>query len=287
MYWILLSILSSTSIFILFKLIEKQKGAILPVIVINYLIAGSLGFFVAEKVPSLTTMVQTNWFMMAVIIGILFIIMFYFIGLSAQKAGMAPTSVASKMSVLIPITFSILMYNESVTVAKIAGIAIALPAIVLTSWKTDKKKGGLLTLILPLILFLGLGIGDTMVKYCQQELITPDLASVFTSSVFAISFICGVLALAVRPVMAKPLGNLKTWIYGLLLGFVNFGSIFFLIQALNKSEMDSSVVFGVNNIGIVGLSVLLGLILFREKLNWLNIAGIIISFAAIYLLVVS
>jgi multidrug transporter EmrE-like cation transporter len=46
-------------------------------------------------------------------------------------------------------------------------------------------------------------------------------------------------------------------------------------------------VFGINNIGIVSFSVLLGLLIFREKLSGKNIAGIIICMLAILLLAFS
>jgi multidrug transporter EmrE-like cation transporter len=77
--------------------------------------------------------------------------------------------------------------------------------------------------------------------------------------------------------------------WGALLGGVNFGSIFFLVKALNYRHqdhglMDSSVVFGINNIGIVALSVILGLYLFRESFSSVNRAGIGICIGAIILL---
>ena len=52
-------------------------------------------------------------------------------------------------------------------------------------------------------------------------------------------------------------------------------------------SIDSSVVFGINNIGIVTLSVLLGVILFRERLSKLNLAGIAICMAATVILAYS
>ena len=47
--------------------------------------------------------------------------------------------------------------------------------------------------------------------------------------------------------------------------------------------MDSSVIFGVNNIGIVALSVLIGLWFFKEKLLFLNWLGILLSAVALFL----
>jgi multidrug transporter EmrE-like cation transporter len=48
--------------------------------------------------------------------------------------------------------------------------------------------------------------------------------------------------------------------------------------------MDSSVIFGINNIGIVGLSVVLGMLLFQEKLSVLNKAGVLVCIVATIIL---
>ena len=55
--------------------------------------------------------------------------------LTAQKNGLSVASVASKMSVIIPILFGIYVYNESYRIIKIIGIILALIAVYLTSLK--------------------------------------------------------------------------------------------------------------------------------------------------------
>ena len=62
----------------------------------------------------------------------------------------------------------------------------------------------------------------------------------------------------------------------------------FLVRTLNYvspagKSMDSSVVFGANNISIVALSVLVGLLVFREKLSAVNWTGIALSALALIL----
>ncbi len=76
---------------------------------------------------------------------------------------------------------------------------------------------------------------------------------------------------------------------GALLGAVNFGSIYFLVKTLNYTHpqhgtIDSSVVFEINNIGIVALSVILGMLIFQEKLSRINVAGITVCIIATILL---
>jgi len=52
-------------------------------------------------------------------------------------------------------------------------------------------------------------------------------------------------------------------------------------MALESNVFDSSIVFGINNMGIVVLSVIIALIFFSEKLSNLNKAGIVLSILTI------
>jgi uncharacterized membrane protein len=47
--------------------------------------------------------------------------------------------------------------------------------------------------------------------------------------------------------------------------------------------MDGSVIFGANNMSIVALSVLVGLLVFKEKLKFVNWIGIVLSALALLL----
>jgi drug/metabolite transporter (DMT)-like permease len=57
------------------------------------------------------------------------------------------------------------------------------------------------------------------------------------------------------------------------------------MNALNYSNLESSLVFAINNMSIVAFSAILGNLLFKEKLGKLNIAGIIIALISLYFLV--
>ena len=72
----------------------------------------------------------------------------------------------------------------------------------------------------------------------------------------------------------------KNLLGGVALGIPNYFSIYFLVQALRANGLESSTIFTLNNVAIVMLSTLLGIILFKEKLlakNWLGIGLAVIS----------
>jgi hypothetical protein len=293
MAYLLLSILSSTGIFLIFRIIEKRRVKTLPVIVINYFCASSLGFALNGGVEPASWDFPMGFYLLAALIGTLFIIMFFLVARSSQKAGMAVTTIAGKMSVIFPIGFSILYDpSDSLEMLKALGIIIALTSVFMTIYKRKQDLPDVSLLYLPLLLFVGMGFVDSLVKLAQYEFISGSNLSLFTALLFGISALNGIAISLTDRERLLSLFNARVLFWGLLLGLVNFGSIYFLVSALNyhhplRGSIDSSVVFGINNMGIVVLSVLLGVLLFREKLSGINFTGIAISLIAILLLAYS
>jgi drug/metabolite transporter (DMT)-like permease len=287
MIFLLLSILSSASIFVIFKLIGRFKIFTFSAIVVNYLAACFAGFFLSNSNPYTFSVFHQNWFPVALLIGVMFVVMFYIIGSSTQKAGVAVTTVAVKMSVIFPIAFSIWFdLNDRLTFIKLLGISLALVSVYLTVYKKDTNSKQSLTFFLPIILFVGMGIVDTFVKYAQSAYVSTELTPIFSTITFSAAAITGLLVLTVNHKAAKNLLQPKTWLLGCALGLANFGSMYFLLLALNHIDTTTglqamgSVTFGINNIGIVTLSVIIGFLFYSErpsKINWIGIALSLIS----------
>jgi uncharacterized membrane protein len=68
---------------------------------------------------------------------------------------------------------------------------------------------------------------------------------------------------------------------GIILGIVNYGSIYFLIKTLDAANLQSSVIFPINNMGVVILTTFLSLLIFRESFSVKNKIGVAISIIAI------
>ncbi len=293
MVFLLLSILSSTAVFIVFKLIGRYKVNTFSAIIVNYITACSAGFFLSHSSPFTSQVVQSNWILLSLILGVIFITMFRLIGLSVQKAGVTSTTIASKMSVIIPILFSIFIEaNDNLTAFKSVGILLALVAVFFASYRSEKRDAKLefgITL-LPLIIFVGVGILDSLIKYAQFKYVSEETNLLFSGTTFLAAGLTGLLLLPFNRQAAKDLIKVKSWLLGILLGLVNFGSTIFMISALNfvdsttGKKIESSVLFGINNIGIVTLGVLVGFLFFKERPTKLNWIGISLSFVAIFFL---
>jgi drug/metabolite transporter (DMT)-like permease len=290
MLFLLLSILSSASLFVIFKIVDTYGIRNFDVIIINYVVATILGFAISNYNLEVFPLYNNPWFPYAIIIGILFVIMFVLIAKSSQTAGIAITTVASKMSVIVPISFS-LIYDptDHISLLKTIGIILALLSVLFTIYRKKGIKVDARYLYLPAILFIGMGVVDSIIKFAQFKYIDNGASTYFSAVLFSIATITGIITNLIQKKSFKSLIRPKTLFLGSILGIGNFGSIYFLILALNykinpTETLDGSVVFGINNIGIVSLSVITGLLVFREKLTFINWLGIGLSIVAIYIL---
>lgn len=281
MIYLILSIVSSSFIYIIFKLLNKFKVELLPVIVVNYITAATIGYLFREKDFLVQEVLATDWVYPSIIIGILFVAMFYFIGIATQKAGITITSISTKMSVIFPILFSMFYYGESIYLLKVIGMLVALVAIVLSSIKGKAEDGGLKNFIFPIGLFLGMGLIDSFVKFNQEEFLKDTGALESTTVTFAVSALISLSIYLALYIKNKNKFELNSLLFGIFLGIVNFCSLFFLILALNTDFLDSSVIFAINNSAIIMISVLVGKYFFKEKLILLNWAGVFLSMIAI------
>lgn len=289
MPFLILCIISSTSIFIIFRSIEKFKLPSFPIIIINYFFASILGFILNPVKFTLGNLAGFDWVPISIFIGIMFILMFFLIAKSSQAAGISVTTIASKMSVVFPIVVSLVIsVGDRLTIIKFTGIFFALAGVILSILKPGDFSFRHKYVYLPVTLFIGMGLVDSVVKYAQHYYVRDENTALFSAVLFTNALITGLIFLIFRLDYLKWFRNFRIWGWGFSLGMVNFGSIYFLVRALNYinhqgNSLDSSIIFGINNMGIVSLSVLSGLILFKERLLPVNWIGVVISGLAIIL----
>lgn len=286
MLYLVLSVVFSTGLFVVFKYFDVYKIDVLKAIFINYIVAFSMGFLLAEKKVPLSEIYLEPWFPGSLFLGALFVSIFFVMAMTAQKNGVSVTSIAGKMSVVVPVLFGVFLYNESVTFFKIVGIIIALIAVYLSSVKDGKseKKG---TLLFPVLLFLGSGAIDTLLKYIQVNFVAEDDVSIFSGSLFGIAAIFSFIILMIKFIKKRTPFGLKNVVAGIVLGVPNYYSIVFLIKALQNKNFESSTLFTINNVAIVIVSTFVGLLLFKEKFSLKNKIGVALAVLGIVLVSVA
>lgn len=280
MIYLLLSILASTAIIVIFKLFERYKANTLQAIVFNYYSAFLCGILLYDSTIIFNNIVSSVWFYGAIALGFLFILIFNLMALTAQRNGLSVASVAAKMSVVIPILFGILVYNEKAGLQKVTGILFALIAVYLTAVKPNSKFNLNNGLLLPFSVFLGSGIIDTSVKYIETTYLASNGIPIFSATIFGCAALIGSIILIFKSIKKDFKFDPKSLIGGIILGIVNYGSIYYLLKALQFEGLESSSIFTVNNVAIVMLSTIVGLFLFKEYIyrkNWIGICIAVVS----------
>lgn len=132
--------------------------------------------------------------------------------------------------------------------------------------------------------FLGSGIIDTSLKYLENRFLSASEMPLFSATLFFAAASVGLFILAILVLRGSFQFQWKNVLGGLFLGIPNYFSVYFLLKALKSNVLESSGIFTVNNVGIVMLSTVAGIVLFHEKLlrkNWIGIGLAIASIALV------
>jgi drug/metabolite transporter (DMT)-like permease len=286
--YLALSISSSVIIFIIFKLFSRYQINTLHAIVVNYIVACVSGIVAYESSINYTEIHSYGWFYYTLGLGALFIIVFNLMAITTQRSGLSVVSVATKMSVVIPVIFGLVYYKESFGVYKIIGVLLALIAVYLASIKSrDGNSTSTKNFILPALVFIGSGIIDTSIKFIENSFVAENDVPLFSATIFGTAAFIGLLVLVFKAVKGDFKFQLKNVIGGIALGIPNYFSIFFLVKALRSDLLDSSGIFTVNNVAVVMISTIFGIILFKESLSLKNWIGILLAIISIFLVTLS
>ncbi|MGD1842986.1 MAG: hypothetical protein ACFB0B_19195 [Thermonemataceae bacterium] len=294
MFYFIVGILFSVGIFIAFKAFAVLKIDTFQAIVTNYFFCILTGLlFIGDFTPLTTISWQAPWVYTGLFLGVLFIGTFYLMAITAQRVSVAAASMATKISLIIPVTISLwwLQGNADRTFDgwNYLGLSLVFVAIVFASFRpsdttTTKKLVGWQAIVLPFIVFAASGTIDTLLNVVNvalgQYAESTTLQAFFPILIFSVAFIIGVLILLIR----RPAIQRKSIVGGALLGICNYFSVYYVLKALDVFENNGAFVYPNFNIGIIVLSALAAKFIFQEKLLAINRWGIALSVVAIFLL---
>ncbi len=284
------SIILTSYLTLAFKVCEKYRVNIFQAIVFNYITCVITGSIVNGSFPVNKQAVSTPWFQWACVMGGMFVSIFTVIGFTTQKIGVAVASVANKLSLIIPVILSVYLYHETVLGWKLAGVLLALVAVVFTCYppgtknRADNQQRRKWLFLLPVGLFIGSGLLDSLINHVQQQYVTDDNRNAYLVTGFFSAATIGSLVLAYGFTAGRQQFAFKNLFAGMLIGVPNYFSIWCLVRFLKNSPWQSSASIPVNNMGIVLFSSLVAFLFFKEKLSLLNWCGIMLSLLAIYLI---
>lgn len=286
MLYLLLTILANMAIFMAFRSYRQFKINTLPAIVINYgvCVVTGLSFVGPEKVSSGLEW-GSSWMISAHLLGFVFISTFFLMAHTTQVRGVSVASVASKMSLAIPVIFSLFVFKfavNSMDVWNYLGIALAFIAIFLVSKKQREKqqKIDFNFLLLPAAVFLLGGLIDTSLNYVNDRYVTDRIEPIYPIIIFGSAFVFGIAIIIYRKIKI----GWKELLGGFYLGVPNYFSIYFNLKALTAFDNNGALVYPALNIGIIIGSTLLAILLFKEKLSRVNYIGVGLAVIVIFLL---
>ncbi|HAA11550.1 MAG TPA: hypothetical protein DCE41_07560 [Cytophagales bacterium] len=286
---LLIAILFNVAIFAIFRVMPRLRAVTLHAIVVNYWVCVVTGgIFSASNATWSQVSFRAPWAPWALVLAVIFITTFLLMANTTQRLSMTVASVASKMSLAIPVLFSLLVLGvqaKEYDVWNYLGIVLAFPAIVLSSWAkssgervpaTSRWKG----LALPIGLFLMSGLLDATVNYVNLNFISEEFSPVFTVILYMCAGTLGIGVLLVR----RELPSRRSFLAGIILGVPNYFSIYIVFRALSTFNNDGALLFPLLNLGIILGSAVAGTLIFREKQNKIKIIGLGLAMLAIFLL---
>lgn len=275
---LLMTIVCSSSIALIIKHNSEKKGEPILLLAGNYftaaIVSGFLLFFEETIHYSISS------FLFGAVMGGLFLFSFFAFTKAVEAAGTALATVSSRISVIIPVFLSIILFNEIPSAFHIAGIIFAFVTILFFyfSLKTMKEK----TLagkdyIFLFIVLVGIGFGDFGMKLFQQ-LIGSGEEPFYLFMIFSFAFIFSAITMKIKNIKFDK----STALRGGILGIPNIFSSYFLLGALSK--LPAIVVYPSMNIGVILVTTFGAYLIWKENINRFGKFALISGLVAILFL---
>ena len=229
-------------------------------------------------------MVNQKWFPYALLLSLLFIIFFNVGAFSIQKIGLIITGIFQKLSLVFPVITGILFFGEINNVFKSIAIILSILAIILINLP-DKSETNEISVLrkywyLPFLVLIGNGLIEITLFYVEANNLVVGTSLDFVTSLFCLAGIWGLIFMIST---RKKLFTKRDVMAGICLGIPNFFTIYLLIKALQVG-WEGSVLFPINNVGTLFFTAVVGVLLFKEKLNIYNYLGLGLAILGVVLI---
>jgi drug/metabolite transporter (DMT)-like permease len=284
--FLVLAIIGSGVIPIIFRAFDGWRINLFWAIPANYLTCILVGNFLVGNSLHLTALISQSWIGFAALQGILLAVNFYLLAHTAQRAGVAIAALASRLSVAIPSLLAFLLYGDSLTVVKLAGLIAALFGLYLCT-APERDRGGLksrLFQILPALVFVTFGCYFSILKYLQTYYLDNSSYHYYVMSGFVFALASSVIIGIGKRLFSPADFHLKHIGAGIFLGFINYVAVYALLKVLALHGWESSRLFPIYSVGVVAVSALLAVLFFNERLSKQKTVGLVVGMAAVVLL---
>ena len=275
MMYLILAMVSSMLVSVVMRLSEKQGATGTWKLSVNYVMCAGMSLWFSGS-PQLFPAMEglPTALLLGGVTGVLYLLGFVLLQWNTRRNGVVLPATFMKLGVIVPTVMSILFFGEAPKPLQIAGIALALAAIVLIQGRSREETGSLLGLI---ALLLSGGTADAMSKIFE-EMGLNALKDQFLLYTFGTALILCVALCLVR----KQRPTWRDALWGLALGAPNYFSARFLLLALG--DLPAVVVYPSFSVGTIVLVTAVGMLCFGERLSRRKWAALGVIAAALVLL---
>lgn len=288
MFYLVLTILCTSALFILFRLYSNLKIDIFQSIVWNYVVCSITGFiFQYNELSATLYHKHMHTVIASSLLGSCFLPCFFLIGISTHRAGLTPTTMANKLSMVIPAGFAIIAGLAPFAWLQIAAFSLGILAIYLVTQKNSTNAAAdtpTSNQYLPWLVFLSAGLLDLAILYVNQTIASPESAGLFSIHTFLAAAIWGSSTLIILLIIKKVRFQSKAILSGIALGIPNYFSIYYLLKALNYFQHDGSFVFPMLNLCVILFTAVVSYFFFKEKFTFRLTIGLLLASSSILLL---
>ena len=268
-----------SSAFGIFLKYAKDRGHCLDSIgFINYLVALLIAIWSMMQLDSLSFSGLATG--LGVTNGITYAFGFFLWKATVQVSGVVVTTAILRLSMVIPITFAILIWHEIPSAWQILGIFLTCSALPLLSTNDPvvipsniSTTSGLGAILISLT-FVNAGVGRLVMKIFNETCPVDEkpfyLFFLFGVTTFFFTIVC---------IYQKIIPIRWEYVFGILVGVSNFFQSVTFLVALDS--IDVLIVFPVSAAGSVLFTTLVGVVVLKEKLRTKSIIGITLAVIAL------
>ncbi len=236
--------------------------------------------------------------------GVVLIAGFFALAWATEVAGMSLAIGVMRVSVVVPFLASWLVWGEVPTGAQGVGMVLAMGAFFLLAHRRSSPEpvpassgaraghGAAVQATVPSVDWRAVGVlaltfclggaVDVSMKAFEEGFGAENSRVLFLMLAFGVAFLVGAVIVLRRGLQRGEWPTAKAIGWGVVLGVVNYGSLEFLLRAIEA--LPGPFVFPVNNIAIMTLAALLGITVWNEQLSPPNKIGLGLAGLALVLL---
>ena len=279
MMYLMIAVLCSVAVSVLLKVLRQKNIDIRQTIVAGYPVAFLLTWFLLKPDISGVSELGGAWAII-IALGVLLPAVFIILGRAIESVGMVATDAAQRLSLIIPIVAAFLLFGEMLTGTRVFGLLLGFLALGALIYRPQQGQVSKQVKYTPLWLFgvwAGYGIIDILFKQVAKQ------GSAFPLTLFVTFGLAGLL-LFVYLLITRVRWQGKALAAGLLLGALNMGNIYAYVRAHQVLSESPSIVFTGMNVGVIAVATLIGVGVFKEQLNHVNMLGLLLAICCVAVL---